>query len=827
MMKTFADVVLPLPLMNVYTYSIPEEQVGKVVVGARVIVPFGKKKIYTAIVWYIHHQQPQEYEVRSIFDVLDACPVLLDEQMRLWQWMSDYYLCTKGEVYKAALPSGMKLESESIVVYNEDYENEPSLTGRERIVLDVLRNHREMTLQRLEKESKLKQILPLAKSLLDKGAVLIKEEVKCQYKAKTDVYVRLSAAYFSEEKLHQGLDSLRRATKQLAVLMRYLELSETFKVLETGDRNLLLEVSRKALLEKSQVSAAVLSALIERGILELYRKEIGRLGAVDDRNLSLLNPLTEVQQHAYDQLRQLFTTKDVCLLHGVTSSGKTEIYMHLIQDVLAQGKQVLYLLPEIVLTTQLTERLRKVFGSRLGIYHSKFSDAERVEVWQKQLSEHPFDLIVGVRSSVFLPFRNLGLILVDEEHEPTFKQQDPAPRYHARNVALVLAALSGAKTLLGTATPSFESYYLARTGKYGLVSLTTRYSDVALPEIEVIDIKDLQRKHRMTGPFSPRLLSEIRKALEAHEQVILFQNRRGFAPVVECHVCGWVPRCKNCDVSLTYHKGLSQLSCHYCGYTYPLPVRCPACESTDLIYRGFGTEKIEDTVRQLFPEARVARMDLDTTRSRSAYEQILGSFQAGQTDILIGTQMVTKGLDFERVRVVGILNADAMLSVPDFRSYERSFQMMAQVAGRAGRRNKRGLVILQTKSPDSEVISQVVHHDYLSHYLQQMEERRLFQYPPFCRLIYVYLKHRKEDVVKDLAQQMSLRLRQVFGSRILGPDVPPVGRVQLLYIRKIVVKIELSASLVKVREQLRAVQQAMMVHEEFRSAQIYFDVDPM
>ena len=484
-------------------------------------------------------------------------------------------------------------------------------------------------------------------------------------------------------------------------------------------------------------------------------------------------------------------------------------------------------MPEIVLTTQLTERLRKVFGSRLGIYHSKFSDAERVEVWQKQLSEHPFDLIVGVRSSVFLPFRNLGLILVDEEHEPTFKQQDPAPRYHARNVALVLAALSGAKTLLGTATPSFESYYLARTGKYGLVSLTTRYSDVALPEIEVIDIKDLQRKHRMTGPFSPRLLSEIRKALEAHEQVILFQNRRGFAPVVECQVCGWVPRCKNCDVSLTYHKGLSQLSCHYCGYTYPLPVRCPACESTDLIYRGFGTEKIEDTVRQLFPEARVARMDLDTTRSRSAYEQILGSFQAGQTDILIGTQMVTKGLDFERVRVVGILNADAMLSVPDFRSYERSFQMMAQVAGRAGRRNKRGLVILQTKSPDSEVISQVVHHDYLSHYLQQMEERRLFQYPPFCRLIYVYLKHRKEDVVKDLAQQMSLRLRQVFGSRILGPDVPPVGRVQLLYIRKIVVKIELSASLVKVREQLRAVQQAMMVHEEFRSAQIYFDVDPM
>lgn len=826
-MKTFADVVLPLPLMNVYTYAVPDDMAGDIAIGARVIVPFGKKKSYTAVVWRIHHQPPGEYEVKAIAELLDIYPVLLDEQMKLWQWIADYYLCSKGDVFKAALPSGMKLESESMVVYNEDYEDDQKLSQREQIFLDCLKVYRETTLQRLEKQSRLKHILPLAKTLLDKGAILIKEEVKRQYKPKTEVCVRLSAAYYSEERLHQGLDLLRKAPKQLSMLMCYIELAGVLPVLETGNLHELKEVSRKMLVNKSSASPTVLAALIERGILELYHKETGRLTPVSECHQTLLNPLTETQQHAYEQLKHLFSTKNVCLLHGVTSSGKTEVYMHLIQDVLSQGKQVLYLVPEIVLTTQLTERLSKVFGPRLGIYHSKFSDAERVEIWQKQLSEHPFDLIVGVRSSVFLPFRRLGLVLVDEEHEPTFKQQDPAPRYHARNVALVLAAFSGAKTLLGTATPSFESYFLARTGKYGLVTLSTRYADMELPEVEVVNIKELQRKHRMTGLFSPRLLSEIRKALEAHEQVILFQNRRGFAPIVECHVCGWVPRCKNCDVSLTYHKGLNHLSCHYCGSIYPLPVRCPACESTELTYRGFGTEKIEDTVRDLFPQARVARMDLDTTRSRSAYERILGDFQTGQTDILIGTQMVTKGLDFERVRVVGILNADAMLSIPDFRSYERGFQMMAQVAGRAGRRNKRGMVILQTKVPDAEIISQVVRHDYLGHYLWQMEERRLFQYPPFCRLIYVYLKHKSEEVVKSLAQQMSNHLRQIFGSRILGPDIPPIGRVQLLYIRKIVIKIELGASIVKVREQLRSAQAVMMSQEAFRSAQIYYDVDPM
>lgn len=827
MMKTFVDVVLPLPLMGTFTYLLPDELSEKTTVGARVIVPFGKKKFYTAVVWQIHHRQPQEYQVKPVQELLDSYPILFDRQLDLWQWIADYYLCTIGDVYKAALPSGMKLESETVIVYNEDYEPDTDLSERERIFLNALGREHEMTLQRLEKVCELKSVLPLARGLLEKGAVLIKEEVKRPYKPKTEVYVDLADACFSEEVLHHCLDQLRRAAKQSAVFAKYLELSKTFRALELNDRSALVAVPRKALLEQAGVSPAVLSVLVERGFLRLYDREVGRLNSGTPEQLALLHTLTAAQNEAYEQVKQQFREKDVCLLHGVTSSGKTEIYMHLIRDVLNQGKQVLYLLPEIVLTTQLTERLRKVFGNRLGIYHSKFSDAERIEIWQKQLSDQPYDVLVGVRSSVFLPFRNLGLVLVDEEHEATFKQQDPAPRYHARNVALVLASLYGAKTLLGSATPSFESYYLARTGKYGFVRLATRYADVALPEIEVVDIRELQRKRRMSGPFSPQLLAEVRKALTNGEQAILFQNRRGFAPIVECAVCGWVPRCRNCDVSLTYHKGLNQLCCHYCGYTYQLPLHCPACESTDLIYRGFGTEKIEDQIKLLFPEARVARMDLDTTRTRTAYEKILGDFQAGHTNILIGTQMVTKGLDFDHVSVVGILNADAMLAVPDFRSYERGFQMMAQVAGRSGRRNKRGKVILQTKSPEAEIIRQVVRHDYLGHYLQQMEERRLFHYPPFCRLIYVYMKHRREDVVKDLSRQFSERLRQIFGSRVLGPDVPPVGRVQLLYIRKIVVKIELTDSLYKVREQLRAVQSSMLAQEKFRSAQVYYDVDPM
>lgn len=616
-------------------------------------------------------------------------------------------------------------------------------------------------------------------------------------------------------------DTLNRAPKQLAALMKYVELSGWVR-----PGCFLKEVSRKTLLQKANITSSILSGLVEKHILELYHQEVGRL-AKRTIDTMPLNPLSDAQQKAYDEIVQAFASKPVCLLHGVTSSGKTELYIHLIEQAIRAGKQVLYLLPEIALTTQITERLRRVFGNRLGIYHSKFPDAERVEIWQKQLSEDDYDVILGVRSSVFLPFRRLGLVIVDEEHENTYKQQEPAPRYHARNAALVLASIFGAKTLLGTATPSIETYYNAIHGKYGFVQLTERHRQIQLPEIEVVDIKELARKKRMTAQFSPLLLQKIREALEQKEQVILFQNRRGFAPMIECRTCGWVPKCKNCDVSLTYHKGLNQLTCHYCGYTEPVPTSCPACGGTELVSRGFGTEKVEDSIKELFPEARIARMDLDTTRTRTAYEKIISDFEEGETDILIGTQMVSKGLDFDKVSVVGILNADSMLNYPDFRSYERAFQLMAQVAGRAGRKEKRGLVILQTKQPDLPLIHEVVTNDYARMFQEQTEERSLFRYPPFYRLIYVYLKHRKQEVLDQAADLMANVLRQGLGERVLGPDQPPIARIQTLFIKKIVVKVEQQASLSKVRAYLRQVQRMIVEDERFRSLIVYYDVDPM
>ncbi|MBR4845717.1 MAG: primosomal protein N', partial [Bacteroidaceae bacterium] len=566
--------------------------------------------------------------------------------------------------------------------------------------------------------------------------------------------------------------------------------------------------------------------LVEKGILEQYPYEIGRLKDDQCTNVLPLNALNTYQQEAFNRINECFRDKPICLLHGVTSSGKTEIYIHLIQQALQAGKQVLYLLPEIALTTQITERLKRVFGARLGVYHSKFPDEERVEIWQKQLSDKSYDIILGVRSSVFLPFKNLGLVIVDEEHENTYKQQDPAPRYHARNAAIVLATMMGGKVLLGTATPCIESYYNALTGKYGLVSLQKRHQSIQLPEIEVVDIAELQHKRRMSGPFSPTLLGHMRRALEQGEQVILFQNRRGFAPMVECKTCGWVPRCKNCDVSLTYHRGLGQLTCHYCGYTYHIPSKCPACESEEIRHRGFGTERIEESILQIFPEARVARMDLDTTRTRQAYERIIHDFQHHHTDILIGTQMVSKGLDFDHVSVVGILDADAMMNFPDFRAHERAFQLMAQVAGRAGRKHKQGLVVLQTRSKDAPVIHQVMTNDYTGMYDDQLAERLLFRYPPYYRLIYVYIKHHQADLLDTLAHEMSVHLRAVFGDRVLGPDAPPIARVQTLFIRKMVLKIETTASLAKVRQQLQLIRQHLMTDARFRSCTIYFDADP-
>ena len=790
-MKKYVDVIVPLPIAGQYTYSVPDELTDKIKAGCRIVVPFGSKKYYTAIVTKVHQTAPEAYETKDIMEVLDESPVLLRRQYDFWQWLADYYLCTLGDVYKAALPSGMKLESETLVVLNPEFEALQPLSEKEQLILDLLGNDSEQCITQLEKSSGIKNLLPVIKALLEKEAILVKEELKRSYKPRVESRVRLSAAMQTEEAVHRQFDALARAPKQLALLMKYIELSGW-----TEEKKELKEVSRKALLDSAGATSAVLNGLIGKGVFEIYSFEIGRLSA-EQVSVSPLNPLSSAQQQAYNEILTHFHQKNVCLLHGVTASGKTEIYIHLIQQAIQAGKQVLYLLPEIALTTQITERLKRVFGNRLGIYHSKFPDAERVEIWRKQLTDDDYDVILGVRSSVFLPFRRLGLVIVDEEHENTYKQQDPAPRYHARNAAIVLASMFGAKTLLGTATPCIETYYNAVHGKYGWVQLTERHQNVLLPHIEVVDIKELARKKRMTAQFSPLLLQKIREALEQKEQVILFQNRRGFAPMIECRTCGWIPKCKNCDVSLTYHKGLNQLTCHYCGYTYEVPKSCPACGGVELINRGFGTEKIEDDIKLIFPDARVARMDLDTTRTRTAYERIIADFEDGKTDILIGTQMVSKGLDFDRVSVVGILNADSMMNYPDFRSYERAFQLMAQVAGRAGRKNKQGLVVLQTKSPDLPLIAQVVSNDYGGLFQSQIEERNLFKYPPFYRLIYVYLKHRKEEVLDQAADLMAGYLRNGLGSRV------------------------------KVREYLQQVQRAIVEDERFRSLLVYYDVDPM
>ena len=819
-MKKYVDVIVPLPIASQYTYSVPAELEESVQEGCRVVVSFGQKKFYTAIVTKVHYVAPENYETKDVEEVLETSPVILPTQFRFWEWLSTYYLCTLGDVYKAAMPSGMKLESETLVAYNEEFEATVPLPKNEQRILDLLNDDKEQCVTQLQKASGLKSILPIIKRLLEKQAIFVKEDLKRNYKPRTEARVRLTEAYSTEHALRELFDNLGRAKKQLSLLMKYIELSGWM-----GTASTLKEVSKKDLLDKTGASVSILNSLVEKGVLETYYYEIGRLDKSIKGTLSL-NPLNVAQESAFTAIRNSFQEKSVCLLHGVTSSGKTEIYIHLIEEVLRKGQQILYLLPEIALTTQITERLKRVFGHRLGVYHSKFPDAERVEIWKKQLTDESYDIILGVRSSIFLPFKRLGLIIVDEEHENTYKQQEPAPRYHARSAAIMLASMYGAKVLLGTATPSVESYFNARKGKYGLVQLKERYKEIRLPHIELVDIKELTRQKRMKGPFSPVLVKEIRSALDRKEQVILFQNRRGFAQMIECRTCGWIPKCKNCDVSLTFHKRLNQLTCHYCGYTQSVAASCPACGGVELLNRGIGTARTEEDIQLTFPDVRVARMDLDTTRSRTAYEKIIADFEQGKTDILIGTQMISKGLDFNHVNVVGILNADTMLNYPDFRSYERAFQLMAQVAGRAGRKDKQGLVILQTKSPELPVISQVLNNDYEQLYEDQLAERQVFRYPPFYRLIYVYLKHRKEDVLEQAAEMAATLLRTGLGNRVLGPDKPPIARIQTLFIKKIMIKVELTASMTKVRDYLKGVQRTLSEDARFRSLIVYYDVDP-
>ncbi len=772
----YVEVILPLPLEGTFTYVVPDALLDKVVPCVRLLVPFGKTKTYIGICDTYPSDHPNNNDdndgikYKAILAILDDGPVLLPQQLQLWHWIANYYMSPIGDVYKAALPSGLKGED--------------------------------------------------------------------TYKPHTEEYVCLGKQFRGEQELHIALDGLARATKQQKVLMSYLELSGIANVPElvstdvtqtdNKQHNQLRAVSKDELRNTTHCSLAIINSLIEKGILQTYRKEVSRLNnGYDKLQPNAIHALNDAQTIAYDKILLQMMAHNVTLLHGVTSSGKTEIYIHLIFKALQEHKQVLYLLPEIALTVQITNRLRCVFGNKLGIYHSRYNDEERVEIWQKQLSNEPYEVILGARSAVFLPFQRLGLVIIDEEHENSFKQQDPAPRYHARSVAIVLAQMYGAKTLLGTATPSIESYRNAQLGKYGLVTLSQRYKDIQLPTIEVVDIKDLRRRKLMSGPFSPRLIAAVRDALQRGEQAILFQNRRGFAPMIECRTCGWVPHCPNCDVSLTYHKSMNVLTCHYCGYTERVPEQCPNCESKDIKGRGYGTEKIEDEIMEVFPDARIARMDLDTTRTKNAYERLINDFSAGKTNLLIGTQMVSKGLDFDHVSVVGILDADNMLNYPDFRAYEHAFTMMAQVSGRAGRKGKQGLVILQTKNPELPVIQQVVNNSYMAFYKSQLEERTAFHYPPFFHLIYIYIKHRNNDIVESASMELGSRIREIFGNRVLGPDKPTVARVKTLHIRKIMLKLENGIDYKLAKQYLRSIRDTMMKEKRYGALTIYFDVDPL
>lgn len=823
----YADVILPLPLDGEFTYHIPTGLEHEVQAGCRVLVPFGKKKVYTAIVLRLHNHQPQ-YATKDILELLDTRPTLLPLQLELWQWMARYYLCPLGDVMKAALPSGMKLESETTIVACPDFCSPTPLRAADQALLASLGTGHSRVSDLVRTNQTGQNVMNAVHRLMEMGAVMVKEEVRRQYKPRRERLLALAPEYMDQEKLLALYDTLeRRSPRQFEILTTLLTMTQAALAIQLHNPQLMQPVARVRLLEAlPHVSGSALDALRAKGVIAVVERTTSRLEHTHEMPPEiLLNPLSPPQQQAFEQIGQCWQSQPVCLLHGVTSSGKTEVYTHLIHQALTQGKQVLYLLPEIVLTTQLTQRLRRIFGPRLGVYHSRYPDAERVEVYQKMLSDEPYQILLGVRSSVFLPFQRLGLVIVDEEHEQSFKQQDPAPRYHARNVALMLARHHRARVLLGSATPSLESYHNATTGKYGLVRLCTRFGDVQLPRIEVVDVKEMQRKRLMQGPFSPRLLQAIGEALEHDNQVILFQNRRGYSPTMECPTCGWTPRCQQCDVSLTYHKAEQRLVCHYCGAQHPLPTQCPACLSTEIRSHGYGTERIEGLIAQHFPQARVGRMDLDTTRSRQSYEQLLESFERGQTHILVGTQMVTKGLDFDRVSLVGILNADTMLNQPDFRAYERSFQLMAQVAGRAGRRGQQGLVILQTRDAQSPVVRQVVDHDYEGFFRTQTEERRLFQFPPHCRLVYVYLKHRDEHTANHLAQHLAQVMRQVFGERVMGPDAPFVARVQLMHIRKVVLKLELTAPIAEARQRLLQIQQYILAQPQYHAAQFYYDVE--
>lgn len=823
-MSSYAEVLLPLPLGGNFTYSVPEAMREELTVGSRVIVPFGKRKFYTGIVVGFVPVAPRAYEVKEITMVLDLHPIVRHPQLRFWEWMAEYYLCSMGEVYKAAVPSGLKIESETNFEANPDFDTEDMsmLSEREVIAYQLLATKGKLAAKDIEKETGFRNIPLLMQRMVTKGAAIVSESLVEKYRAKKEKYVKIAIERGSDEALRQAFEAVKGAKKQETLFMTLLHLSAF-----TVKSKQLVEVTQEQLLEKSACTTNILKALADKGLVERYTKEISRFGEANVL-IDSIPELTEAQSEAFKSLCKALAERPVALLHGVTSSGKTEIYAHLIQSMLDQNTQVLYLVPEIALTTQLTSRLRSYFGSKLVVYHSKFGDNERVEIWNRLLRSNEPCVVVGARSALFLPFAKLGLVVVDEEHDASYKQYDPAPRYNARDSAIMLAHMHGAKTVLGSATPAIDTYYKAKSGKYGLVTLSERYQGLELPEVEVVDIAKEYKKKAVTGSMANITISAVRNAVADGKQAILFLNRRGFAPIARCTQCEYIPKCQYCDVSLTYHKRANVLMCHYCGTVYPLPELCPACQKPTIEVVGYGTERIEDEVEEIFPEAKVIRMDNDTTRNKNSYETLINQFSDHKADILVGTQMVTKGLDFDDVSIVSILNADSVINFPDFRSSERAFDMLAQVSGRAGRKGQTGRVLLQTRNPGHPVIGYIQRHDYQGFYEQELVERRAYSYPPFARLIYIHLKHRDERELDNIAAAYAQRMRELFGTRVQGPARPAVARVQMMYIRQIMLKVELNASLSKIKEILRDLHGELHAKiPAMRSLVLYYDVDPM
>lgn len=814
----YVEVLVPLPLHAVFTYRLPSHMVGNVGVGHRVIVPFGTKKFYTAIVTGFANLPPANMEVKEVALLLDNAPVLRHPQLKLWSWIADYYLAAVGDVYKAALPAGLKIESETFVEVNPDYniaENAP-ITERETEIYQLLSHEGAMTTGAIANKLKHRGAASTVNAMVDRGILIVAEKLNERYRPR---YEQLVEACFDAASLSDAFAAVKGAPKQEKLLLAFLELSG----LQQGKN---IPVKREQLLERAAVLPSILTAVTGKGLLKLTKREVNRF-KFSGTPSGQLPRLSEAQMDALDAIHLSWKEKDITLLHGVTSSGKTEIYIHLINFVLNRGDQVLMLVPEIALTTQLTRRLQKVFGNAVVIYHSKFTDSERVDIWKRLLHSNEPLVIIGARSAVFLPFAHLGLVIVDEEHESSYKQFDPAPRYNGRDVAMVLAKMHGAKTLLGSATPSVETYYKAATGKFGLVSLTTRYGNVALPRIEVMDMNRMRREKSINGTFATDTLRLAHEVLDRGSQIILFQNRRGYAPLARCRQCAWVPRCEHCDVALTYHSHLRQLQCHYCGAVYPLPKVCPQCHEPAIEIIGYGTERVEEEVEANFKGKRILRMDLDSTRSKDAYANIIDDFSEGKAQILVGTQMVTKGLDFAGVEMVGILNADSLINMPDFRASERAFNMLEQVSGRSGRReNQQGVVVIQSYQPSHPIISFVRQHDFQGFFNHEIEQRKAFAYPPFSRIIYIYLKHRDIAALKSITGIYADYLRKLFGTRVFGPEEPLVGRIQGLFIRKIMLKVEVNASMAKVKELLRQAIVDLSGIKEMRSAQIYYDVDP-